>query len=505
MPRPILNLGAAVNDKTGTKIRAGGAMINTALAALYFAVFGGDNEAVPLIRTLESFGAVAIANRSSGTLIDNLAAITAAFVWSNDVGGIVIAGHGIYGINGTAILTPYVQMFGAGERNSTFRQMSVATSSGGTYADVFATPTAAQGGSFATGLFDIGIDGGWRDHKGFEGQVGATAWEFDPALATQCGVRYDCPSNGPSHSSLRSDDGSNDSHHRLERVLIKHVFGFGTIQTGRGEIQTRSVKFVYCAGNGILADCPDNLFSDCIITLTGDSGFKITSGNQGLSNIKSWFCGMRKTVEPVGACFEILGAGVSNVIMSSCRTQDSFGPGLVFEGDGHMIQIQIDNASGGRVKSGGNGWTSANGGPSGTGGQVRSLPQTNIRVNNAKNCKVSATITHDSTVDPAFPNLVDFRNSGADLVDIDLRVATANIVRSVSAAAGLATQKRWNRVLDGMFLRYGKVTAANLADALHSINKVGGPSTAELDTGFATRADAGNWSVFSIGSTVTPV
>lgn len=434
------------------------------------------------IRPIEYFGARAV--EFNAAEVDNRTAFLQAIDWCCETGGAVMLGGGVYGVDGDLEMLPFTTFWGSGKWNSVVRQLSATAGT-----DTFTSPSDADGGTAYCHLRDFQIDGGWTTNWNDLAEAGAA-------------IRLSVPTAGPSHANLlaRLNVGSlSDPHNTIENMKINRHPGHGIVTAGRGENQIKHNEINLCKGNGIQAAAPDDWYSNNTVYATGDSGMLITSGNQRIENHKHWFVGMRRDAEGIGAGFEINGSGNSNIIMSNCASQDTWGPGLVADGDSLLFSGNIDEAGGGRLEQQGFGWQGAR-------TEVRSC----IRTVGLKRSKITASIRGgDRNGESARPYLVDFDSSGADINYVETYTEGASLHSNlVRASGGFNNSNRWCEVKQNGQIIMGKVSLADLQNAAHSINAEGGPSLVHLggdeDGQIAARQDNGAWSVHSPGSVIIP-
>lgn len=453
-----------------------------------------DNDGLP--RPVEYFGVTAVPEDGT-TPVDGLANLQTAADWSANHGGSAVTlSGGVYGIDGTLITQPQTTIIGAGERQTILQQLSIATTLGGTYANVIETPGPADdGGAFVT-LERFTIDGGWnlRTHQG----ATTPNWEYELAGMTQRGIWFRGttnpygPEGGPAHVLMRED--SADAHHQFHHLKVRNIAGIGILMEGRGEMNGGFLEIHRCAENGLLNDSPDNWLGEITAYTTGASALVIAQSNNEIHKFKGWFNGMCRLTENVAANFETRGAGTSG-IKASGRLQDAWGPCLHVVGIGHQLNFDMDEGGGGRVEK------FNVGGFQGTRTENRAV----IRVDDAKNCTISGVIRGGDQIVPQAV-MVDFDNSGANHNTIDLVVPTDDVSRTVTARAGLANSKRHNLVKVNGQVVYGKRTEAELKDAAHGINLVGyQPELVHLTDGRIATKTASGWNVPALGDQWTPV
>lgn len=444
-------------------------------------------------RDLRYFGGRAVGHDE--TPVDNLAALTAAIEWSSHTGGEIVLPAGLTGIEGTATLLSYATLRGASEHNTIVRQLSVPHGEAEGWIDTLVTPPASEGGAYGISLSLFQVSGGWNK-KGWYGAK-VPNWEFDPARMIAAGIRLDSPFSGPSGPSIRAAQGNpSDSHHRMHRIRVADVAGDGIVMTGRGEMRIESFDIESCARYGLELASPDNWITNGTIFKTGDSGFHCVSGNQRISDIKTWFCGMRRSAEPVGAGFHIDGPGIRQIVVTNFSTQDTYGPGMILEGRGLLARGLIDHPGGGRVERQGHGWTGK-----------RTVVRSCLDIRNLKNSCVEVTASGgELSVEP--PHLAKISSSGADLNVLKLGIEGDTIRPDVTRVASQKHNGRYNEVWLGGELAYGRMTEADLANPAQSVNsgRFGAPSEVLLEDGRkAVRRGDGRWTVLAEAGIISPV
>lgn len=459
-----------------TNLPASGAYTGAANRAAVRAAVAELNRASASVRPLEYFGAVAVNYNATPT--NNATACLDAIEWCADHGGVVIIGRGDYGVDGPLPLMSYANFEGVGGVHSRIMQLTAGQ-------DLFTSTESESASIYGCRFANFDVHGGW-----------VTNWTTALSASTGAAFRLRGRSLGPNDpiALAREDkDSLPDPHHVVENVRIRHVLGDGIVMTGRGEMQIRWVKMNRVSRYGIDCASPDNWFEGNTISSTGESSIRLTAGNQSLINEKYWFAGAHEGAEIVGAGLEISGAGVSNVVAATIRTQDTWGPGLVADGDSLIFSGNIDEAGGGRLEQQGGGWTG-----------TRSRARSSIRLTTATRCNIIAGVNGGARTATA-PLLVDIDGSGVQHNQIDVHTEGATVGSGrVRVSAGNSNAKRHNVVRENGVWLVGRVTEAQLADASHGVN-TGGPTIVPLDpSGQAVRATDATWRVLT-GATITPV
>lgn len=442
----------------------------------------------------------------------NLAIIQAGLEWGYSAGGFLMLPGGNIDIFGTLVLKPGMGIGGVGEHHTRIRQRQIARTAAETYADVIATEGGDIRGGFNT-IQNLRINGGWN-MRDYEGATGLN-WDYDKARHTQKGLalstRGSTETNignggaggvnpGPIESSIASD-----SQNRILNVKIENCSGYGLYMIGRGEARISGLWTERCGRNGLLTAMADSWYGDITCSMSGDSGIvmRAGSGNGRWGKVKSWFCGMHRGAEGIGAGIEMPDAGLLTVTMSDVSTQDTWGAGIDINSD-RGIQIDnlmIDHAGGGRLEEQGNGWAS-----------TRTLPRASLRLRSTlRRSTIKGTITGGGRNGaPAFPYAVDLMGSGLqwntvtlnwDVTDNALNMDTAGGTitgRTKSGGvlwtAGLTNAKRYNEVWNGHALVYGRLASAQLADPTHEVNNATyGPTVAYRDDGVIVVKSGGVW------------
>lgn len=461
-----------------TNIPASGRYSGAALRAAVRPLVATHNE-TRAMKPVEYFGAVAV--DFDETPSDNAAAFLDAIDWCADTGGAVRIGGGLYGVDGPILLRSYATFWGCGRRNSWVRQLTVDQT-----ADTFTSTAATDASIYGVEFRDFCIDGGWSPN-----------WGASKSGATGALLRLTGASGGPDDPTAETREGStnmSDPYHIVTGMRFRNGPASGIILGGRGEMHISFNQIGRMALYGIDCASPDNWFTGNTILTSGESGMRISAGNQRISDCKLWFTGNREDVEGVGAGMEITGAGTKNVICSNISTQDTWGPGLVANGDHLLFTGNIDNPCAGRLDTYNMGWQSS-----------RTKARSFIRLGDLKSGRIIVTYSGGAISD-ADPYAVDFDNGGADYNQIEIHHEGATIHSGkINAVAGLANNKRWNRVTENMRTIMGRVSTTNLGDAAHSINELYGPDVVELTpNGLAVRDTSGGWRVLSEASTITP-
>lgn len=435
-------------------------------------------------RPLEYFGGQATA--FNGTPVDNRAAFEAAIDWCESEGGMLVLGAGEYGISGSVTLKSFTTIIGAGWGNTIVKQIGSSSN------DVFTSNDGAGQNIYNCYFADFTIDGGWTVN-----------WNNNLSGHSAAGIRLLGGglgvSGGPDDpAALDREDVNNlsDPYHIVTRVRFRNIAGSGLVLSGRGEMQIVGNRFNRCSVHGINCAAPDNWFMSNTISTTGDTGFYLEAGNNRLVNEKYWFCGMRRDDEGVGAGLEIVGSGVGNIVAANVTTQDTWGPGLVAEGDHLMFTGSFDEAGGGRLEQQGFGYSGS-----------RSEQRSFLRVANLQHSEIKASIDGGNRNGSGNrPSLVDMDGSGADHNQINLFSAGASYdsATPVRTANGYTNNNRFSVVRYNNRTVLGVLSEADLLTASHSVNSEHAPDQVQLDDGRLAVKNSTGWTIFS-GTDVVPV
>ena len=466
-----------------------GDILNEFLSVAHQADGALKSELTPALnaRPLEYFGGVAV--DYGDTPVDNLAAFNSAVDWCVNTGGVILLGAGVYGVDGAITLKSYSNFRGVGQRQSVVRQLAA------TPTDVFTSTDGADESIAFCEFRDFQIDGGW-----------SPGWSDDRTSHTAAGIRLIGSSGGPDDTVMFTREGisyMSDPYHIVSGMLITNMAGTGIVMSGRGEMHIVNNNIIRCSLYGVYCSAPDNWFQGNSISVTGDSGVYLNSGNQRFNNEKYWFCGMRTDQEGVGAGLEMVGAGLGNVVGANLTAQDTWGPGIVLAGDAPVIWGQIDEPAGGRLEEQGFGYSGA-----------RTLQRTFIRANDSvSNGKIVAQLSGGARIGVGDePYLVDFNSSGSNNLYFDLYAENISIATNrIYSSWGYVNNKRYSQVLlngaeeTDLSKNYGWLTAARIADTADGINESSKPKIVHLADGtIAARQSDGTWEVFTSSSTVTP-
>ncbi|MTH65065.1 collagen-like protein [Paracoccus shanxieyensis] len=427
----------------------------------------------------------------------NFNALQAAADWSYAQGGYVALPGGRLDVLGTCIIRPGFGIGGVGEHHSMVRQRLLRRSLTETFSDVFAVEATLRGG-FNTFERMI-IDGGWnmRSHEG----ATTANWEYDRADMTQRGLNLSTRASTETNIGNGGAGGVNpgalypsitsDSQNRIRGVKVQNVAGYCVYALGRGEMMINGLWTDRAGISGVLTAMADSWYKNITCQLSGDSGITIRGGgsNGDWQGIKSWFTGMCRSSEGIGAGFNIPDNGTYNLVMTNIRTQDTWGPGMVITGN-QAIQIdnlQVDEAGGGRVQAEGIG------GFTGT----RTLPRASIRLpGSLRRSRINGTITGGGRNGAAnYPYMIDMAGSALEFNKIVLNCDMtapdgSNVTQAMDVASGstgtgtgarqkaggvlwtnaLTNAKRYNEVWNGGKLVFGKLTLAQLDDTTHAVN-----------------------------------
>lgn len=456
---------------------------SSSYGSLGLALWAQTNTDLPgHIRPLEYFGGQAVG--FSETPVDNLAAMNAALDWCAGTGGMVILGAGVYGVDGSVPLQSYSNIRGMGMFQTKILQLASSPT------DVL-TSSAGVGESIAfCDIQDICIDGGW---------IAPGNWGVDRTTHTAAGIRLIGDSGGPDDPVALARQGLEtmaDPFHYISRVFVMGVPGSGIVTGGRGETHIRNNYVWRCSLYGIEGNAPDCWLSGNTVNVTGDSGVKLTGGNQRLSDEKYWFCGARTDQEGVGAGLEIVGPGVANITGSTVTTQDTWGPGFVLDGDAPIFQAcGIDEAGGGRLEQQGLGFAG-----------TRTDPRCFIRTGGpVSNALVQATVRGGDRNGPTNrPALVHFDSFGGGGNRIDV-MSEGGVFADplIAVSSGYTSSEQVNHVMLNGAGVYGAISPADLASAAHWINTTGVGGSVTLTDGTIALRFGSEWRVFS-GAAVVP-
>jgi hypothetical protein len=412
---------------------------------------------------VEYFGARAVGWDDDPT--DNLAALQRAINWSSEEGGTILLGAGVYGIDGTLQLLSHTTIVGLGGTTgvSCIQQLDM------NWPSCLASVTST---SHATGVANVKlvgfmVDGGWDFKNTFN--TGST-WDYLLASKTSYGIYLSCPLN--SGADLVNRFGSIDANNFLSDLYVTKVAGIGIYMEGRGESRIQHIRVSSCATDGFYLESPDNWMTDCTYNVCGNRGLVVSGGNERIMGIKSWFIGMCKGQEVTGIGVEFPdGAGITNVDGTNITTQDTWGPGMLIEGNTIRVQGRVDCAGGGRLEDSNLGYQGN-----------RTKPRSSIEIGNLKDSRVECAIRGTGPFDLSaagqhlYPHHVYFSNGGADQNLIDITYYKRSSVdwfnpTMINAVAGVANAKRHNIVQtqNGDIL-YGTRTAGELGDIAHSVN-----------------------------------
>lgn len=435
-------------------------------------------------KALEYFGATSV--DYDETPINNIAAFNDAVDFCADVGGRVLLGSGIYGVDGPIVMRSYNNFLGLGPYQSFVKQLSATPS------DTFTSPDGTVAGTsiaFCT-LENFAIHGGW-----------VPQWGADRATHTAAAIRLQGTFSGPDDPSAIARYGQNpisDPYHTVRKMFIYNVPGDGIRTGGRGEMQIRENRIWFTSLYGIYNGAPDNWFSNNSVNVTGDSAMKNASSNCRFENEKYWFAGRRTDQQGVCAGYESGDSGQdTNILMGVC-TQDTWGPGIEVNGDALCGWVQIDEAGGGRLEKQGFGWQ-------GTRTDVRSC----IRIaGGAARADLKVQINGGNQNFAAKrPYLIDFYGAQSDnnTIQVNAEQAFFSSAGLIRTSDGYTNSKSHNHIdLNGKRV-HGLVTEGNLLDASHRINSVGNYDTVQMTDGrFARRLPDNTWGIVAFDMTITP-
>jgi hypothetical protein len=428
-------------------------------------------------RKIEWFGAASVDFNATPT--NNATAFVDAVEWCAETGGEVILGAGDYGVVGPVPLMSYANFRGADKMQSRVRLLT----SGSDFFTSVNSPTASI---YGCRFRDFAIIGPW-----------AVNWNDDLTTAANfAAIRLAGRDDGPNDPIAFTREGVSylsDPHHVVENIAFDRIFGDAINLSGRGEMQIRNNKIRRTARHGIFCSAPDNWFANNTVETTGATGVYMSAGNNRLMNEKYWFCGMQRFAQTVGAGLEIVGAGTANIVCTNVTTQDTWGPGLVAEGDSLIFSGNVDEAGGGRLEQQGFGWQG-----------TRTLTRSFIRINDLTKARIVASVNGGDRRTEK-PVLVDIASSGARYNEVDLYTEGAvTTTARVRVASGNSNAKRYNVVRENGRYRIGRLTTAQISDATHGI-QADGPDIVPMDpSGLAVRSTDGTWSVMDVASTITP-
>lgn len=459
------------------EIPASGAFTGAQLRASMRALIEDSNRPRQT-RPIEWFGGSSVP--FNATVTNNAAAFLDAMEWCAETGGEVLLGAGDYGVDGPLPLMSYTNIRGIERFHARIKMITPGV-------DLFTSVDSPTASIYGCRLRDFTILGNWTVN-----------WNNDLSLAANAAAirmagRADGP-NDPIAFARENVEYLSDPHHIIENVAFADVFGDAINLSGRGEMQVRGIKARRIARHGIYCDAPDNWFIGNTIETTGATAFRMGAGNNRLVNEKYWFCGMGRFAETIGAGLEIVGAGVANVVCSNVTTQDTWGPGLVAEGDSLIFVGNIDEAGGGRLQQQGFGWQG-----------TRTLTRSFIRVNDLTKSRIITSVNGGNRMTEK-PVLVDVASSGARYNDIDLYTeGVTTTTARFRVAPGNTNAKRYNVVKENGKYLVGRLTAAQISDATHGIQADGPDIVPMSPSGVAVRDATGpGWTIHA-GTPVTPV
>lgn len=440
-------------------------------------------------RSLESFGATAVDYDQTPT--DNRAAFLSAIDWCANTGGEVIIGAGLYGVDGDLPLKSYANFRGLGRDHSRVVQIAASAT------DTFTSSAAADESIAFCRFMDFAIYGGWTSDSAGWNEDKSTGHNF------AC-LRLIGSSDGPDDPIAFAREGVSfiaDPYHVISGMHLGDVAGYGLYTDGRGEFNVFANRIDGCSMNGMHFLAPDCFLGFNSVKRVGNNAVYMTGGNQRVVNEKYWFTGMSRDAERVGAGLQIDGSGVANEQLR-ITTQDTWGPGLVVDGDAPDIIVQIDEAGGGRVEQQGFGWAGA-----------RTENRSCIRVAGAmRHGKIRGSVRGGGRVGVGNePCLVDFSSSGCYGNRFDFVQEGAELNSTlIQTSTGYDNNKRHNIVTLNEQLLHGAVTPAELADAAHGINVTSLLPEVTVDDGAgvvdkAVRQGDGSWRLLYAGTTTTPV
>lgn len=432
----------------------------------------------------------------------NRVALQAALDWSAATGGVVWLPSGSLDIWGAVTLPAGASLRGNGRYSSRIRQLQQPTAANEPFVNLFNYPPVterdttvtpniqAAGGNGYNIITDLCIDGGWN-LQNFVG-AGTGNWGYDPARMTQVGIDIRTPTAGTGSPSAIREAGS-DGHVYLENLWIVNVAGYGFKMLGRGENFVRNVE-ISRVWKGFWMESPDNYMSDLNIYTTGDSACVIKSGAANLrwTNSKLWFCGMQRTVEPIGAGIEMPDPGTETIMLYNISTQDAWGPAAQLSGNiGIVWHGDIDEAAGGRLTQQGFGYTG-----------TRTKARANLRLSGTlRRARITLQVKGGNRNGAGNrPLLVDMDGSslegniirfGGSLDYVNMTDTAAGvqpvIKNGIREITGYTNANRYNEIWFEGRLLHGKMTPAKLANAAHGVNSAAlyRPDVALLESGGA--------------------
>lgn len=412
-------------------------------------------------RTAESFGCVSVgfdSNQEPATTpVNNLAAMELAREWSIATGGVVLFGSGIYGFDGTFRLKPHLNMRGAGRNDTHFWTLHTDMSDGFSSLLSGDDPTTT-GASWMT-LRDFTINCHWNKM----GSGGS--WNYPATEMTQRGMYLYAPTNSAQLKAIHRGT-ANDNYSVIDNIAVKGAKGTGLVIEGRGEMMLSRLALSGHALGGLDCKSPDNWMRDFTISSCGQFGAKIGAGNQRMADFKAWFIGLMKGEAPLqGLIFD--GAGNKNIIAQNMSTQDTWGAGVLVNGQGITVNGNIDEACGGRIVEQGFGYT----------GSRTSTDNAYVVIAGATGCELDFSMT-GSINNSITRRVARLHSSGHQKTKLKYTLdmtnnnpATGGITEAVTAAGGSTNNKRHVTVVrqDGAVI-YGAWDLATYGDSTHGVN-----------------------------------
>ena len=287
-------------------------------------------------RAASTFGIVAEdLSIATGSLIDQIVNIQAAFDWSQANRAPVFFSSGQYGFNGTLLIDSDMAIIGPpnGKYNCIFQQLSHS------WPNCF-FPRSLTTGIAALTIQNIAIDGNW-DLRGAFG-VG-TPWDYDGSTLTQIGLMLACPITSlPGNNQGRFGDTFN----YLHNIRVWNVAGTGITTTGQGEMVAQNLWTYHTANWGAEWGAVDCWVDTVTCAGSGKGGWFQSGGNARLSNFKCWFIGTNiRAGQEYGVGFEIGGSGTRAITGTNITVQDTWGPGFKTAGEGNRIEGGADSVS----------------------------------------------------------------------------------------------------------------------------------------------------------------
>jgi hypothetical protein len=463
----------------------------------------------PFTKNFEYFGGVASGFDTTGNEADRTAALAnkevndAAFddasQWTNDTGGHVLFGGGVYGHEETIRLRSNLNFIGTGGRNGT-KFLMLDTLWPTCMAPLLTGTPTTDGAAFIT-LKGIEINGGWNFLATYGGSGN---WRhFGVADMTQIGLHLTTPTGGANDLLDTHRTDTVDSFDMIADVTIRNVAGKGFLCEGRGEKFMQLLRIASCATDGMDMSSVDNWLSQVTIHNCGNRGLVFNAGNQRMESVKTWYIGMMEDEEPQGVGIEFASSSMTAVSTSNVSTQDTYGPGVRLRGRALKgLNFEINEPAGGRLDQFAQGWPG-----------TRTRSNSALEIVQADNCEI--TIAATGSITEGDPYLVDF-NGGSSFDNVITVVHPKrqadpfwNTTTPVRTSTAYGTNKCFNVVKthDGTYL-HGAVATSRLSDAVDQVNTYKGLGFKALitDGRWATKTGSDATSPWQLddGSTITP-